>query len=189
MFDDDFLEAVKNKNYFNFKTDDPKLDEFEWSRFFVRTKEKHLSWFEQQKRLIVYKLEKRPDLPIFARDIIQELKEIFPFNEISCQAFCTFGPEAKSFKIHKDAMDVLYLQVRGSVIWEMWEEIDKRLSADQPDQMFPDEGNCTFSEKLTPGDMIWVPRYSWHHAIPLETRVGFSFGVEGKRDASKSVLV
>ena len=186
MFDDDeFFQAVKNERHFHYKAENPELSEYDWNYIFATTSDKKLlDWNREKNRVVVAGLEIHPKLPKFAKNIIENLKEYFPLNKITCQAFCTFGEEGKSYKIHRDTMDVLYMQVRGEVNWQVW----KSFSETAETIISPENGECIFSKHFTPGDMIWIPRNTFHLAEPINTRVGFSFGVEHDPPAHKSIL-
>jgi ribosomal protein L16 Arg81 hydroxylase len=102
---------------------------------------------------------------------LNQLREIYKQKHITLIAFSGYGADSKSFKIHKDKMDVIYLQVYGEIIWSVWES-DKTTPNIQPEQ-----GTCVFKQKFVPGDMIYIPAGTFHHVEHLDKpRIGFSFG-------------
>ena len=71
-------------------------------------------------------------------------------------AFMGFGKH-ESYPLHRDNMDVLLLQVKGRIKLAV-EEIDK---------------------VMMPGDIVYIPRGTDHEITPLQSRVTYSFGIEG----------
>ena len=105
------------------------------------------------------------------KEIIEQLKIIYNQKNITLIAFSGYSADSKSFKIHKDKMDVIYLQVYGEIIWSVWES-DKTT-----DNIQPDQGTSVFKQKFVPGDMIYIPAGTFHHVEHLDKpRIGFSFG-------------
>lgn len=109
----------------------------------------------------------RPSAPQFARDIEQEMQDVFALhgNKITNIAFTGFGPESDSYPRHKDSMDVFLVQVIGEI----------KICVDGlHDEPVP----------FKPGDYYWIPRGNYHQIFPTVSRVSFSFGVEGEPDPS-----
>ena len=79
-----------------------------------------------------------------------------PDKQITNIAFIGFGKH-KSFPLHKDSMDVLLLQVKGRIKLKV-EKINK---------------------VMVPGDVVYIPRGTDHEILPLQSRVTYSFGIEG----------
>jgi mannose-6-phosphate isomerase-like protein (cupin superfamily) len=109
----------------------------------------------------------RPSAPQFARDIEQEMQDVFALhgNKITNIAFTGFGPESDSYPRHKDSMDVFLVQVIGEI---------KICVEGLHDEPVP----------FKPGDYYWIPRGTYHQIFPIVSRVSFSFGVEGDPDPS-----
>jgi len=110
----------------------------------------------------------RPSAPQFARDIEQEMQDVFSLhgNNISNIAFGGFGRHSDSYPRHKDSMDVLLVQVLSTV----------QISVEGHNNEEPFDFN--------PGDYVWLPRGTYHQVYPQDSRVSFSFGVEGDPDPS-----
>jgi ribosomal protein L16 Arg81 hydroxylase len=146
---------------------------YDYMRYFYDHPKDITMWNDLKENLNLVKMEERPSTPDFAKKILKELKTTFYKNKISLHSFSGFTNTSKSFDIHRDTMDILYLQVIGEIEWSIWEsKLDQRI-------INSDEGKCIFKEVFRPGDMIWVSRGTFHHVKPLSPRVGFSFGVEG----------
>jgi ribosomal protein L16 Arg81 hydroxylase len=181
IFDhESFLESVRNRQHYYFgnviNTADFNL--FKYIKLLDSHPNEAKTWNNEKENISLTTLESRGSSPNFIKDIISELRDVFTINKISCHSFSGFTETSQSFKIHKDPMDVLYLQGVGSVVWSVWESI-----VDE-DNILPEQGKCIFQETFTPGDLIWIPRRTYHHVKPLEARVGFSFGVENNPDPS-----
>ena len=181
LFDDEsFLENIRNRQYHYFGNivDIVGFNLYNYIMFLNSHPKEHKRWNQNKENISLLKMESRESTPIFAKDIIFDLKENFTLNFISCITFSGFTETSRNLDIHQDAMDVLYLQGLGSVVWSIWK------SSIDADVILPEQGECIFQETFTPGDLIWIPRGTYHHVKPLETRVGFSFGIEGKPNPS-----
>jgi hypothetical protein len=82
---------------------------------------------------------------------------------------------SKTFGIHRDTADVLYIGIIGKVLWEVYEERGetKHLMTMESTTQDP-----ILSETICPGDVIYIPRGVWHNTIALKNRVGLSIGRE-----------
>jgi hypothetical protein len=179
IFNDKFLKTVRNKQVAIGYTDsDWNYDMYDLIHYLSTHPEEFRLWEHDNKRLGLTKMEFRQSTPDFAKKIIKDLKFTFYKNNISCHAYCGFTDHSKSFEIHKDKMDVLYLQVIGNTEWSIWESDLNEMN------ITPDQGKCIFNEKFMPGKWIWVPRGTYHFVKPFGPRIGFSFGVEGDPDPS-----
>lgn len=179
MLSENFLKSVrKRESVIGYTDSDWDYDMYDFITYMDSHPEDFKMWDPKKRRLLLTKMEARASTPLFAKNIIENLKSTFPKNVITCHAFCGFTPDSKSFRIHKDVMDVLYLQVIGDIEWSLWE------SGSEEKSIGPDSANCVYKEKFTPGNWIWVPRGKYHLVNPITPRVGFSFGVERNPDPS-----
>lgn len=158
------LNCIKEKrvNYFKQAVE----INYNWLMFFkfVNTHpNKHFTTQFKHDFFILDQIQLRESLPIFSKQLINLLKKETYKNTITNQAYCSFENINGSFGIHKDKMDVLYLQVLGNVEWSIFDNNNLKLQ----------------SEILTPGDLVYVPRHIYHSSNPLGPRVGFSHGIEG----------
>ena len=184
LFDDEsFLENIRNRQYHYFGNivDIVGFNLYDYIMLLDSHPKEHKTWNPDKENISLLKMEYRESTPIFAKNIIFDLKENLTLNSITCHSFSGFTETSQSFKIHKDQMDVLYLQVVGSVVWSVWK------SSVNEDNILPEQGECIFRETFTPGDLIWIPRGTFHHVKPLSARVGFSFGVE--KDTNPSTYI
>lgn len=111
------------------------------------------------------------------------MNKFFKNNTTSCHIFSGIINDSGSFPIHKDGMDVLYLQVKNTITWKIYPHKDgSRYNTDRDDKKTPPSDRSCFSRKLHPGDMMWIPRGTYHQVVTTEPRIGFSFGVEGPTD-------
>jgi hypothetical protein len=119
-------------------------------------------------RLGLNSFHSRPSAPEFAKEIVSEMEYFFSLHEgkITNIAFSGFGRESDSYPWHKDSMDVFLCQAIST--------IGLRVEGVNNDEAFP----------FTAGDYVWLPRGTHHQIIPKDSRVTFSFGVEGDPDPS-----
>ena len=128
------------------------------------------------------RLEKRPSNPNFAKFVKKELERVFPKNMITVHMFGGLTADHKSFDIHRDKMDVLYLQLFGAVNLSLWKP--KGGFIPESDSIDEKNANQFYKKIFTYGNMIWIPRGTWHYIEPLQSSIRFSFGVEGHLDTS-----
>lgn len=161
---------ISNREYYTSRFEIQDYDMYDFLKYAINHPTDHALFNDNKKNLILHKMEERRSTPSFAREIIKELRKTFYKNSINLHGMVGFTNDSRSHEIHRDSMDVLYLQVIGEVEWSIWNS-DKVIRV--------------FSTKLTPGDTIWIPRGIPHHVKPLSPRVGFSFGIEGDPEASE----
>lgn len=179
MFNENALKSIRNREIvIGYTTPDWDYDMYDLISYMNTQPEKFKIWEPKNRRLGLTKMEARKSTPDFAKNIIKDLKNTFYKNHISCHAYCGFTEYSKSFDIHKDRMDVLYLQVIGNIEWSIWKSDSNKTN------ITPDQGSCILKEKFMPGKWIWVPRGTYHLVEPIDPRVGFSFGVENNPDPS-----
>lgn len=94
--------------------------------------------------------------------ILSEIKNNNPNNIYSAHMYISLSKESKTFGKHKDKSDVWYWQCIGSTEWKIFQSHE------------------TMSYILKPGDIIYVPKETFHDVIPLSSRVGISFGLDYK---------
>ena len=184
LFTDEVKQKIRDKQYHHFGNiiDIVDFDMFDFSYLLRTHQEKDLVWRSDKRRIEMEGLERRGRTPTFAKDILKQLRKTFPQNYASLHGF--YGPtiDSQSFNIHRDAMDVLYLQVIGEINWVV---LDDGGGTD----LTPDQSKCTVVEKwhFKPGDLIWIPRGVIHFVDGITPRVGFSFGVENDPDPATYV--
>lgn len=127
--------------------------------------------------------EKRPSIPKQLEDMVKQLREKFYKNTVSLICFGSFGKTAKSFNIHRDTMDVIYMQGLGEVDFSIWDANKPDLPSNL-DHGGREDVTQRFKKRFKKYDICWIPRGTYHLIQPIGTRVGFSFGIEGKPDPS-----
>jgi hypothetical protein len=179
MFSNKVLKSIQNKEtIIGYTNSDWNYDMYNFITYMNTHPEEFKIWEPKNRRLGLTKMESRQSTPEFAKSIIKNLKTTFYKNNISCHAYCGFTNYSKSFNIHKDQMDVLYLQVIGNTEWSIWEsDIDEK-------DITSDQAECVYKENFIPGKWIWVPRGTYHLVKPITPRIGFSFGIENNPDPS-----
>ncbi len=190
MFDEKFKEAVRNRQYYRLNDYElPPESVFGW---------KEAIWLldshpdeeriinESKLGFLLTAVERRNSAPKFIKDIIKELESIFPNNQISTHIYSGFTKKSKSRGgLHRDSMDVLYLQVLGNIEWSMWRANEIQYYKDESKRnLEKEEAELSYTSLFKPGNMIWVPREEYHLVEPYNSRLGVSFGIEGKIDPS-----
>jgi len=119
-------------------------------------------------RIGLNSFHERPSAPDFARVVEQEMQDVFAGfgQKITNIAFTGLGKNSDSYPWHADTMDVFLVQVLSSV--------EMRVEGHNNNEPF----------WFNPGDYVWLPRGTHHQVIPRDSRVSFSFGVEGDPDPS-----
>lgn len=186
MFDEKFLQDVRDKQ-FHFFGNKVKID-YTWYKFLRLLKtqpDRILDFNDEAQRFTLSALETRGSTPKFAKQIISDLEETFYQNPITLIGFGGLDMDHRSFQVHRDGMDVLYVQVLGNIEWSIWESYNYEVDAFYPHHHW--EGKKIWQQTMIPGDAIWIPRGTYHHVHPLSARLGFSFGVEKRPDPSEYV--
>ena len=190
MFDEKFLQNVRKREFHSFgdvsvvplwpKKMQKSFKETDWRRV-IALLDGHPSekieprW--DKRSYILTQMELRNGLPYFAKEIIEQLRSIFPQNKISCHMFGGFTNKSESFRIHRDAMDVLYLQLIGQVHWSTYDAHNKSVAEPNLERK---DAKLIYKQHFKPGRMYWVPRERYHLVEPITSRAGLSFGVEGQ---------
>ena len=185
MFTERFYQAAREKqvHFFGNVVDIDLFGWYEFNRLLYNNPKELTVWNDQNKRVQLQQLENRSSSPAFSKKIHSNLKSIFYENYVSLIAFAGFDNDHKSFKVHRDLMDVLYVQVLGSIEWSIWD------SSTQHDEFLPESGigKQVWKQTMIPGDAIWIPRGTFHHVHPLSGRVGFSYGIEKLPDPASYI--
>jgi len=118
-------------------------------------------------RFFLKSAEKRQSSPLFSKQIVKMMEEIFRKNPITNIMFFGFGKTCESYPWHNDKMDVFLVQVLGDISIR----VENTEYADTP-------------KKFDVGDCVYIPRGTNHQIITGKSRVTFSFGVEKEPDPS-----
>lgn len=129
--------------------------------------------------LLQSQLNKKLELP--AKRFVSQLRKRFPKNIISLICFQSFGAGTENYAVHKDKMDVIILQRLGNIEFSFLKTEDDISS---PINIKPEVAEKNDYELvkliLKPGDMVYIPRGTYHYIKPLESRMTYSFGIENK---------
>jgi hypothetical protein len=192
MFNENFKEAVRNSKHYSMNYELPFDLNFDWNEA-LKLLDSHPSSEEiirgPKLSLVLKAMESRGSCPAFVNNIIKELSTIFYKNSISVHFYYGFSSKSKSLgDLHRDEMDVLYLQTLGEVEWSVWQPKDISFYEEPTKRNISyEEGNRIYSSRFKPGNMIWIPREQYHLVEPYTSRLGISFGVEGPIDPSTYV--
>lgn len=97
------------------------------------------------------------------------------FAEFSCQitinAYFSAGPNASAFDAHFDQQDVFILQLEGEKEWRLWERdrvVNPIPGYPETKALTPPYLPADETILLTPGDLLYVPRGTWHWPRSLD---------------------
>jgi ribosomal protein L16 Arg81 hydroxylase len=161
---------------------------FDWNKFVELLDthpEKKLEHSHKKMKYALASLEARASAPQGVHDFCRDLRRVFHKNTITCIAFQGFTKDHESFKIHKDTMDVLYVQSVGSIDMSVWKwtggpGVREHIGRGPANitKKHKDKVERLFKKTFTRGDAIWLPRGTYHFIQPHGSRIGLSFGVE-----------
>lgn len=186
ILNDDFVVATYPKRFYDFGGE-PIVDniDVDWN-WFVEL----LDAYPKENRKMLpdrlgwelHKLNELIPLPKWAWQVEKDLQFIFPWAKITLQLLGGLTDESRSpFNVHKDGMDVLYVQVLGEIEWSIHtpkEGALEKVSSHKGAELKIGEVNTIYSDWFMPGRAIYVPAGTYHHVKPYSSRVGFSFGIE-----------
>jgi hypothetical protein len=89
-------------------------------------------------------------------DIIHSLRPTEPL--CTAHIYISFLSISNTFGWHNDDTDVFFVQAIGTTLWEVEHKQDRQ------------------SYILTPGDLIYIPKFVMHNTVPKTPRVGISIG-------------
>lgn len=123
---------------------------------------------------VVHRIEKHERMQYWAA-LTHEIFKEYGGRNSSLHMYGSLCKSSRTFGIHRDTADVLYIGVIGKVLWEVYEEKGetKHLMTMESTTQDP-----ILSEIIYPGDVIYIPRGIWHNTVPLKNRVGLSMGRE-----------
>lgn len=171
MLPDDLAFAIQNKVPYKGRLDVPQYSYPTWDDLVPwfdmsfmggnkRARDPHKIWANVQ----------TDDFPI-VRDVKVALAKIVNKMDLSCHCYAGFSPNAIASPPHHDPMDVFFVTIQGSIPWKIFAD-----GCDYDDNTQTMTTKSTFSQRLTQGDFVYVPKGMYHCAAPDCSRVGFSFG-------------
>lgn len=97
-------------------------------------------------------------------------------QRVNTNAYLTFGPGG-AFAIHYDSHDVFVLQVHGSKHWFLYDK-PEAAPIDYTKRAKPEPREVVFETVLQAGDVLYVPRGTYHRAAVTDTdSVHLTFGI------------
>lgn len=99
----------------------------------------------------------RADRIPLIKNMLSEIAQIEPANSFSAHLFFSMSKESQNYGRHEDDSDLWYWQMYGTTHWTI-------------------EGSTsTFEGMVPPGVWLYVPRHTYHTAIPQGARASLSF--------------
>ena len=105
------------------------------------------------------------------REVKLALGKLLGRAGLSCHCYAGFSPNAIASPPHSDGMEVFFVMIKGTMPWKIFAD-----GCDYNDKTKTMTSKSTFSQRLNPGDFVYVPTGIYHVALPDCSRVGFSFG-------------
>lgn len=97
-------------------------------------------------------------------------------QKLNVNCYMTFGPGG-AFAMHYDSHDVLVLQIHGSKHWFIYEKPEDA-PIEYKQKLKPEPRETIFETVLEPGDVLYVPRGTYHRAAVTDTdSVHLTFGI------------
>lgn len=88
------------------------------------------------------------------------------YARVSANAYFSFG-KTSGFGVHNDDHDVIVLQIEGRKRWRFWESREDKCKATVHDSESPPSTLATEEILLNEGDVLYVPKGTWHDVIAL----------------------
>ena len=155
-FANDLASAMQNKQVFKSSIDSELINQ-DWGSIInlIDSHPDNLIEREPNKnKITLSNLHLRSSVKTIVKTIISLLENISTSGQrISNIVSISFGKH-ESYSLHKDNMDVLLLQAKGRIQIE--------------------------DEIMMSGDIVYIPRGTDHRITPLQSRVTYSFGIEGE---------
>lgn len=168
MFDEELFLAFKQRKVHSGKISINKNLFPSWDELIPYFDKSFLEGNERAKNPLKLVLNVREGDFVLSDMIRYFLQEITNYN-ITCHCYAGITPNCFSSPVHRDQMDVLFLMVKGTMPWKVYEN-----GYDEENQK--EICDPTFSVRFIPGDYIFMPKGTYHSAYPDRSRVGFSFG-------------
>ena len=112
--------------------------------------------------------------------VFESVHEIFPaienltnalatkyYSRSSANAYISFGATS-GFGVHNDDHDVLVFQIEGKKRWNFFGSSDKKYKATVSNLRFPSEINVTEELILSEGDILFIPKGTWHDVEAID---------------------
>lgn len=172
----DFLQAIENKEVYYFNNCAkafPSIKDFDPIELEKLLSKKRVSrgdpfsdnlFIEEDDRdgrIVIEELEVKPFAPDISKQIVNELSIVFKDKKITSHLYSA-PVQTNTKRIHKDHMDVIFLQVYGKVKCSIWKN---------PNEMIEER-------ILNQGDMVYLPTGVYHWFKPISSRISLSFGLE-----------
>lgn len=175
-----FDQAIRDGQYYQWRFGQRELN-FDWERC-LRLLDTHMKnrigGNVRKNNFQLLDTHKRGSIPKQLKEMVAQLEEKFYKNKVTLICFGSIGPNSKSFNIHRDTMDVIYMQGLGEVDLSIWEGVEGAKLVDNLDYGDRSSVRQIFKKRFKKYDIIWIPRGTYHLIEPVGSRVGFSFGIE-----------
>ena len=133
-------------------------------------------WINKGATYVINHLQtKDPIIDDFARSLSAELNTTVNIN-------CYISAESKQgFDTHYDRHDVFIVQTAGKKTWKVFEPTVK-----YPQEYMhvpkgkPPEVEPYIDSELSPGDVLYIPRGHWHHAVAKESTIHLTVGIDAR---------
>ena len=101
-------------------------------------------------------------------DLTWDLQQELGYKTVHTNIYCSW-PDLQGFKTHYDTHEVFVLQIDGQKEWFVFDDTTKYPYREEKHSLFkPPTSNPYIHTVLNPGDLLYIPRGHWHHAIARE---------------------
>ena len=132
-------------------------------------------WINEGATYVINHLQRKdPVIDQFARILSAELNATININTyISAKS-------KQAFDTHYDRHDVFILQIYGTKEWAVFNPTTKHPLEYMNKSEEPPETDPYIECTLSPGDMLYIPRGHWHHAMASESTVHLTVGQDAR---------
>jgi hypothetical protein len=161
---DKFIQAVINREWCYLETIDTEMPSWNDILFNIESV-RHGKMWRKDPNLNFQMYDTRDIEPI--EKIRKYFKDIFYKNDVSAHVYFGISNERGNLGLHKDSMDVIYIQAINEADISVWSG-----GEDDP------ERECLFEKRFVPTEMIYLPMGTNHQIKPFQPRASISIGIE-----------
>ena len=131
-------------------------------------------WIDEGATYVINSLQNRdPVIDQFTRILSGELNQ-----QVSVNCYIS-APEKQGFETHYDAHDVFVVQLHGNKEWSIFLPTVAQPVEEMRAYVSPKPETDPYLEhRMTPGDVLYIPRGHWHHAVASEISVHLTVGIK-----------
>lgn len=132
----------------------------------------YVAWLEKGATLVINNLDKvHPSMFAFSNSLALELN-----TTVNINCYMSY-PESQGFDTHYDQHDVFIVQLEGTKVWTIYEQTVNHPThiMGKPNE-FPPDAKPYLEFEMSPGDIAYIPRGHWHHAVASSPSMHLTVG-------------